>query len=128
MVTVAGRAPGRWNLRFRFLIPSFSFLLPLAPCSFGKVSQPVPCVSFRKREIRAKRDVRAGRTTTDSLRAQHNHRLDATSSARRDPAGEKRDAAQEQSDTREGNRIGSAHAVEQALHHTRATEGNEQPA
>jgi len=74
---------------------------------------------------RAWRDVRAGTNITDSLRAQHNHRLDATSSARRDPAGEKRDAGQEQGDTREGDRIGSAHAVEQALHRARAAEGNE---
>ena len=61
---------------------------------------------------------------TDSLRAQRNHRLDATSSACRNPAGKKCDAQQEQGDTRESDRIGSAHAIEQALHHERAAEGN----
>jgi hypothetical protein len=35
---------------------------------------------------------RAATNTTESLRAQCNHWLDATSSARRDPAGEKGDA------------------------------------
>ena len=59
------------------------------------------------------------------LRPQRNHRLNATGSARGNPAGEKRDGQQEQGDAREGHRIGSAHAVEQAFHHARAAEGNE---
>ena len=62
------------------------------------------------------------------LRAQRDHRLDPTGAAGRDPAGEKRDAEQEQGDTREGDRVGSAHAVEKALDHAGAAESNHQSA
>ena len=66
----------------------------------------------------------SGTKINDLLRAQRNHRLDATGSARRDPAGEKRDPRQTQGHRHKGDRIGSTHAVKHALHHARTAKSN----
>ena len=150
MVAALGSAAGRRNPRFCVLIPNYSFHFASRHADASVASYFLILTSYfpshsvhpigseiifdwhAPRHVfcqgRAWRGVRSGTNAPDLLRAQRNHRFDATSPARRDPAGKNGDTQQEQGDTRESDRIGRAHAVEQALHHARAAQSNDQSA